>query len=1229
MKQLNMQVAQELIDFSGGNKEFESLAKSQLEGAVALHHMIQEYQVAYLADEVGMGKTYVALGLVALMRYFKPDLRVLYLSPKVNIRDKWVKDYQNFIETNYKLNDLRVKSLDHQPAVSYVSCKNLTELLQSAICGSYADFFICTSAMSFALSNDAKKYLKELEKLKQLLPSFQEHAHEANISKDEVKDSWAKAINRVLPHFDLVVVDEAHNLKAGLKSSARNRVLAQIMGISIDESDTKSQLINRANNVLLMSATPYDRDIRQLQNQLIMFGKETKLLPLGKSIPDDITATLKKFMVRRLNQLNICDKEHTRNMYRTEHRCTEKALVVMSDEQKLFTALVQKKVSEVLNKDFGGKYQSGMLASFESYVPGIKNKVIEFDGDKNEEGQDAPDRNIVETLVYSYQKEFLETPPHPKMDWVSKQLSDEILQEGHKQLIFVRRVKSVPELKAKLDKHYDKWIEVYIKEKLFSSKFALVFETYKKEILSKREAVLEEGSICIDGDQEKQPRSNDNFFTWFFRGEPDQKIKEIIDKNEFPNPESFRNSLLIKNSKRSLLFEMNWALFFKDTSLSSKDIEEFLPISPKLTKKSNPDSINTEFHACQYAYFKWLEKEGHDHKKQLAKKVLEVYYTDKPVLTQKLNIKKIEQYLNTSTFFNSLYDRKLGEELFPLWIGIKDAHGEKLDHQLRKLNIHRELIYSLIRIDHIYIDLYFSALLTKKTNYKGIINYFLKSLILQKEKAEAFSSYAILKKLADNLDLLIKVNFNEIYHKNKTELRRYIVSQIAPLSPTIGATGETSSNRSAQARKFRMPGYPMALVSTDVFQEGEDLHTFCDRVTHYGLSGSPIAIEQKIGRVDRIASLSHRNLLSSNDNNYKDNYIQVTFPFIKESIEFYQVRNLSANMNEFLTSLHDDKQYSDEVCIENEVFKGGGIQQQIRDKLESPYNANPQQEDKNNLLSEIKENKQQLEERLKDVELKLKKPAIGRNLTIEETKNQTWLRGMRNFGELLVSRHTNTNEHFTGTINLIQRLQDLGAKWHVRHFIDDEGTLYRQAEIYVGTKSELQKKEIKDIKYRVNHDKPNDQATVKAKKKHWKELLKSIQENPDKHLKRFIHTNGLDVTFNKKKKKIIFKFISISRKHKILFFEEKGYIHFTAVAVGSKTVKRLSKSTGEQLIAYTLKRNRNHDLVDCHINKKGQLATRIVHPAKHLQEAEFMLAAYSVAITADRLEFLLTGKDIR
>jgi hypothetical protein len=50
----------------------ESLGKQQLEGAVALHNMLARQGIAYLADEVGMGKTYIALGVVALMRRLNP-----------------------------------------------------------------------------------------------------------------------------------------------------------------------------------------------------------------------------------------------------------------------------------------------------------------------------------------------------------------------------------------------------------------------------------------------------------------------------------------------------------------------------------------------------------------------------------------------------------------------------------------------------------------------------------------------------------------------------------------------------------------------------------------------------------------------------------------------------------------------------------------------------------------------------------------------------------------------------------------------------------------------------------------------------------------------------------------------------------------------------------------------------------------------------------------------------
>ena len=63
MRTVDLKAASELLDFS---KRIDSAqrAEEQLQGAVALHNLLATHRCAYLADEVGMGKTYVALGVL-------------------------------------------------------------------------------------------------------------------------------------------------------------------------------------------------------------------------------------------------------------------------------------------------------------------------------------------------------------------------------------------------------------------------------------------------------------------------------------------------------------------------------------------------------------------------------------------------------------------------------------------------------------------------------------------------------------------------------------------------------------------------------------------------------------------------------------------------------------------------------------------------------------------------------------------------------------------------------------------------------------------------------------------------------------------------------------------------------------------------------------------------------------------------------------------------------------
>ena len=68
---------------------------------MAVHNMLQKHSVAYLADEVGLGKTYVALTTLAIFRHFNPDFRALIIAPRQNIQLKWMKDWRTFVRTNW------------------------------------------------------------------------------------------------------------------------------------------------------------------------------------------------------------------------------------------------------------------------------------------------------------------------------------------------------------------------------------------------------------------------------------------------------------------------------------------------------------------------------------------------------------------------------------------------------------------------------------------------------------------------------------------------------------------------------------------------------------------------------------------------------------------------------------------------------------------------------------------------------------------------------------------------------------------------------------------------------------------------------------------------------------------------------------------------------------------------------------------------------------------------
>ncbi|MEO7327254.1 MAG: SNF2-related protein [Minicystis sp.] len=67
-------------------------------------------------------------------------------------------------------------------------------------------------------------------------------------------------------------------------------------------------------------------------------------------------------------------------------------------------------------------------------------------------------------------------------------------------------------------------------------------------------------------------------------------------------------------------------------------------------------------------------------------------------------------------------------------------------------------------------------------------------------------------------------------------------------------TEKAGESRERLRIAFNTPLYPMVLIANEVMQEGLDLHRSCRRIVHHDLAWNPAQLEQRVGRIDRLGS---------------------------------------------------------------------------------------------------------------------------------------------------------------------------------------------------------------------------------------------------------------------------------------------------------------------------------------------------------------------------------------
>jgi hypothetical protein len=109
--------------------------------------------------------------------------------------------------------------------------------------------------------------------------------------------------------------------------------------------------------------------------------------------------------------------------------------------------------------------------------------------------------------------------------------------------------------------------------------------------------------------------------------------------------------------------------------------------------------------------------------------------------------------------------------------------------------------------------------------------------------------------------------------------RREVLDDVVRAGAIVRHTVDGES-RERLREAFNTPLYPMILVANEVMQEGLDLHHHCRRVVHHDLAWNPAQLEQRVGRVDRLGSLVQRLRVKQ-----PDATLDITLPIIINTID--------------------------------------------------------------------------------------------------------------------------------------------------------------------------------------------------------------------------------------------------------------------------------------------------------------------------------------------------------
>ncbi|WP_296945604.1 DEAD/DEAH box helicase family protein [uncultured Massilia sp.] len=871
------------IDFDGQaatGSEPSLQARIQSEGVAGLWGLLQQQGHAYLGDEVGMGKTRQAMGVIATQFLRNAGSRVVIVCSSKTVQLQWQSEWAQFLGSCYRLLDDRLlASADAARIEDLHLHDNLRSFHEALRTGEGRIHLLRYSSFSRPLPVDG-------DSPAQMLSAYAERVGVAGVAAltgseralveahARPTDDWKEVLGHDLGRaycqriaalltegahqdeprspLDLAVFDEAQYLRH--VDNYQNEHIRLIFGRNVEQW-------------LFVSATPLhasEDDILSLDTYLCRRPVAAHELPATRvgacgscdavqrcsraawhrARGHDVVRLLSGMMIRRTRTHgDAAGKRYGK----IEYRDYEEVRHSGADDpfMALTMALVQKRLASAL-AGRNNRFRQGECASFESLSSSLGRNVSEpepeFEPGKDhrqrKEADPAPDRNAIDLLNASFGRAMQVSGaglPHAKLNSVADALFARSLADGgvDKTLVFVRRIDTVEELRdllhlkfqADLDERIEAW-----REMLASPAFADHASPWGRTFWDQQGDDDEPPAEAVEGDA--PPDSGEGAGNTGYRSQA-----------SLPYFEALKQRSMVK-AQNGLLVSFRARLLRTDDASSN-------PLQGFLVKRASGTSP-------QRQHERWVR-------------------------------------LLCALFGNEEVSR-MRDDPAKRWL-LADTSGTD-DDAYKLASLQRCLLQSLRQTD-ILVDLYIlhkhagrtpdgSQSLADKFLWlleqgeHGIPGKIASYLANQKEK---------LRRWIDHFELIVDKCFRAGEAVGWFGVHERVARVFDRVAPVVGRSGRLKNEHAVQ--QFMFPTHPNILVCTDVLKEGVDMHLFCDRVVHYGVAWTSGDLEQRTGRVDRLGSLIGRRIRAHRETDGQPlPRLGVEFPYLDGTLDSYQVRNV-------------------------------------------------------------------------------------------------------------------------------------------------------------------------------------------------------------------------------------------------------------------------------------------------------------------------------------------------